>query len=182
MDLEMNDVGILQAQSAANKLADWEISASYSSPLKRALRTAEIIATPHRLRVQRSDELIDINFGEWQGLSPQEVEAGYSNLYQLWLSEPHRVTFPRGESLQDVRQRIESLVGKVLVEHQEESIILVSHQVVCKVFLCFVLGLDNSHFWQVDQDICAINVFETRGNILTITLANDTCHLKEMTS
>jgi broad specificity phosphatase PhoE len=49
--------------------------------------------------------------------------------------------------------------------------------VVCRVLLCSLLGLDNSHFWQVGQDVCAINAFEIREGVPTVTLINDTCHL-----
>ena len=69
-------------------------------------------------------------------------------------------------------------VREVAAKHPEEIVVLVSHVVVCRVLICAVLGLDNSHFWQVKQDTCAINIFEMRDSEFILTLLNDTCHLK----
>jgi probable phosphoglycerate mutase len=59
---------------------------------------------------------------------------------------------------------------------------LVSHKVVCKVLILSVLGLDNSHFWQVEQDVCATNLFEVRDGFLAAARLNDTCHLGDAAS
>jgi probable phosphoglycerate mutase len=68
-------------------------------------------------------------------------------------------------------------VEDIAVKNPDRVVVLVSHNVVCRVLLCSLLGLDNSHFWQVGQDVCAINAFEIREGVPTVTLINDTCHL-----
>jgi broad specificity phosphatase PhoE len=152
--------------------------AIYSSPLKRAMMTAQPIALRLGLSVQPLDGLIDIEYGTWQGLSTSEAQAQDSDLYRRWLESPHEVRFPGGEGLQDVHERIEIVIKKMLAEHPEQTVVLVSHVVVCRVFICTVLGLDNSHFWQIGQDVCAINTVSTRDSKLVLNSLNDTCHLK----
>ncbi len=63
-------------------------------------------------------------------------------------------------------------------KHKEQVVALVSHNVVCRVLLCAVLGSDNSHFWQIGQDVAAINIFEVHDERQTLILLNDICHLK----
>jgi len=178
-DVELDDKGIKQAGTTAARLAQWEVAAIYSSPLKRALSTANILAEPLRLQVQPMEGLIDIDYGRWQGLSLKEAAEDDSKLYELWLKSPHLVTFPQGESLEQVQKRVVSAVESLVPQHPGQSIVLVSHKVVCKVLFCSLLGLDTSHFWELQQDPCAINLVEFDENAVAIVSLNDNCHLKE---
>ena len=177
-DLPLDDFGIRQAEAAAQKLAGCEATAIYSSPLQRTMMTAEPIATKLDLDTQPLEGLIDIDYGAWQGLSTKEALEQDANLYQQWLQTPQNARFPDGERLQGVRDRVEIVANKVLSEHAGQTVILVSHVVVCRVFICTVLGLDNSHFWQIGQDVNAINTIGMREEKLVLNSLNDTCHLK----
>ena len=177
-DLKLDEVGIKQAEAAAARIAGWQVSAVYSSPLHRALTTAEILVRPFNLKVKLLPCIIDIDYGEWQGLSPEEASDRYGDLYSTWLTSPHQVKFPGGESLDEVRERVASAVDNLIAQHPKETIVLVSHKVVCQILILSLLGLDNSHFWEITQDVCAVNVFEVRGGVPSALLINDTCHLE----
>ena len=179
-ELDLDQIGMGQARAAVARIARWQVSAIYSSPLRRAVSTAKILASPFDLEVQLLEGLIDIDYGKWQGLSLKEAAADDSELYALWLKSPHLVTFPEGESLEQVRIRTVAALETLLAQHPEQTIVLVSHKVVCKVLICSILGLDNSHFWQVEQDTGAIDLVETRDRLLRVSLLNDTCHLKNL--
>lgn len=180
-EIDLDETGVKQAEAVARKLAQWPISTVYSSPQKRALRTAESIARRSNLVVQPLKGLIDMDFGQWQGISIPEARARDGKLFQLWLECPHLVTFPGGESLEQVRERLSSTVAMLMAQHPEESIVLVSHKVGCKVLLLIFLGLDNSRFWRVEQDTCALNIIEVRDiNNPRVIALNDTCHLKDL--
>jgi broad specificity phosphatase PhoE len=144
------------------------------------LSTAKILASPFNLQVQPLHGLIDIDYGRWQGLSLKEAGARDGELYRLWLHSPHLVTFPGGESLEQVRKRVVAALEALLSQHPEQTIVMVSHKVVCKVLICDILGLDNSHFWRVAQDTGAISLVEARDGAFRITVLNDTCHLKNL--
>jgi broad specificity phosphatase PhoE len=178
-DIELDETGIAQAQATANRLYDFSIAAVYSSPLKRAMATAQPIADKFGLSVEPHNGLIDINFGKCQGLTPDEARVQYDYLVDSWLSEPHTITFPEGECLNDVRDRFKPTLNKLITEHGGQTIVLVSHMVALKTVLCSVLGLDNSHFWQIAQDTCAINIVTAKNSKYIISLLNDTCHLNK---
>ena len=177
VDVDLNETGIKQAQLLSKYLKDAPIGAIYSSPLKRALKTAEIISGPHNISVKPSHELIDFDYGEWQGLSHDIVKDKYQTLYAQWLNNPHLVKVPRGESLDSVRERATSLVNKVSTKH-EGTVAMVSHRVVGKVLICALLGLDNAHFWNIRLDTCGITTFVYRDKSFILEKHNDTSFLK----
>ncbi len=182
IDIELNDIGHLQAEAVARRLCKETVSALYASPLKRALQTAEPIAESCALGVQPLKALIDIDYGTWAGHSPEEVARRYGDLYQAWLDTPHLVQFPKGESLDRVRSRAWQALDKVGRRHTEETVVLVSHVVVNRVLICAVLGLSNSSFWHIGQHNAAINIFEAQERKYRLLLLNDTCHLEPLSS
>ena len=179
-DLPLNETGLRQAQAAALSLKRAPVWALYSSPLQRTIQTADIIANELGLAVQSLDGLIDIDYGGWQGLSVEEAEKRDGELYRMWVETPHLVRFPEGESLDIVRQRALAAVDEVCGAHPGQTVILVSHMVVCKVLICAMLGLENSSFWRIGQDECALNAFQVSEGPNVVALTNDTCHLKDL--
>jgi len=180
VDIDLDEVGLRQAKAVAERLAQWEVAAIYSSPLKRAVATAEAIAGRLSLQMEILGGLNDMHFGVWQGLPIAEARKNYPELFDLWRSSPEQLRIPEGETLDDVQNRVVATLDELVAKHENETIALVTHRVVCKVLLCHVLGLGNSHFWQIAQDTAAINLFEIRGGRTTVSLVNDTCHLRDL--
>jgi broad specificity phosphatase PhoE len=179
MDLNLDEVGIKQAELLGKYLSNWELAAIYSSPLKRATDTADIIAHYQKIGVHIAEGLIDFDYGEWQALPEQEAKRLYPTLHNEWHDNPHKVRMPGGESLEDVRKRAIEVVNDVLSKYQV-SVLLVSHRVVNKVLICSLLGLDNSHFWNINLDVGGITIFNYLEGRFVLTSHNDTSHLKEL--
>lgn len=179
IDVELNETGIKQAKLLAKYLSDLKIDAIYSSPLKRALKTAGMIAGYHKLNVEIAPGLIDFDYGKWQGLPHQEVKGKYKQLYAEWINSPDKVKMPSGESLDDVRERATGVVDKVIAKYGG-TVVLVSHRVVNKVLICALLGLDNSHFWRIKQDTGGISTFTYENERFILTKHNDTSYLKPL--
>ena len=177
-DVDLNERGREQARAVATALRNVRINAIYSSPLRRAVETAETIAAPHRLEVRIDDGFIDFDYGAWQGLSHNEVQRRYSKLYKAWLEKPHTVRLEGGESLRSVRRRAMRSLQSIVERDDGDTVVIVSHRVVNKVILCSVLELGNSRFWHIRQDTCALNIFEWSRDGYTMRLLNDTCHLR----
>lgn len=175
-DIELNETGLRQAELLAEYLSSIKIEAIYSSPLKRALNTAQAIARHHKLKVETAPGLIDFDYGEWQGLPHQEVKDKYKELYAQWLNKPHLVKTPGGESLDGVRERALKVVQTAVAKHAG-YVVLVSHRVVNKVLICALLGLDDSHFWNIRQDNCGITTFIHENGRFILTKHNDTSFL-----
>jgi broad specificity phosphatase PhoE len=178
-DIGLDELGIEQAKLLAKYMSNWELQLIYSSPLKRALDTANAVARYHKIAVHIADGLTDFDYGEWQSLPEQEVKRRYPALHKEWLNEPHKVKMPGGESLEDVTRRAIEVVNDVISRHQGNAL-LVSHRVVIKVLICWLLGLDNSRFWDIKQDVGAITIFDYLDGRFVLIRHNDTCHLKDL--
>jgi len=179
-DVELNQRGREQAKALGVALEGRSLDAVYSSPLSRAVETAEAIAEPHGMAVEIEDGFVDFDYGIWQGLAHDEVRQRYPGVYQDWIDRPHTVRMDDGESLRMVRRRAMQALMNVVDRHRDETVVIVAHRVVNKVVLCAVLELDNSHFWRIRQDTCALNVFEWSDGRFVIRLLNDTCHLEHV--
>jgi alpha-ribazole phosphatase len=178
-DVALDERGQSQAQALARALASEHISAVYSSPLKRAALTARPIAEVHGLEAQVDERLTDLNFGAWEGKTLSEVRRTSPDLFAQWERDPGAVTFPGGESLALVRARAAAAVEELIQRHCGETVAIVSHRVVTKVLLCHVLGLDDSHFWQIRQDTACINRLERTAREWVVITMNDVCHLRD---
>jgi len=178
-DVSLDEVGIKQAELLGKYLGNWKLEAIYSSPLRRALDTANIIARYQKIGVQIAEGLIDFDYGKWQSLPEQEVKRLYPALLNEWHNNPHKVRMPGGERLEDVRRRAIEVVNDILSKYQG-SVVLVSHRVVNKVLICSLLGLDNSHFWNINQDVGGITIFNYVDGRFVLTRHNDTSHLREL--
>lgn len=178
-DLVLNETGLQQAEAIGRRIAaEFQPAVVLSSPLQRARQTAEVIARNLNLTVQPESKLVDIDYGEFTGLSPAEAEAKFQEFYRAWLNVPHIVRFPHGESLDDVRSRLTDLVRQATELYPNQQVVLVSHQIVCQVFLCALLGIHNGHFSHFRIDTGSLTVFELDQGRATLVTANDTAHLK----
>jgi len=106
------------------------------------------------------------------------VQARYPEGFRLWAERPSEFISPGGEGLRAVRQRVKGGLAEWVSQHPEENIILITHRVVCKVMLCEVLGLKDSAFWKIQQDVCGLNVFAANDGKYVLLRMNDTCHLR----
>ena len=169
-DVPLNDVGLAQAVATGRRIAaEWQPMAVYTSPLSRAVVTAQAIAAPFDLPVTPLDGLADIHYGDWQGLTPEEARARWPDLLHAWYTAPATVQIPGGESLADLRERAMAAIRELAVSTTPiKTIVLVSHTVVNRVILLAVLGLGNDRFWRLRQDNCAINVFEAEDGDFTL--------------
>jgi probable phosphoglycerate mutase len=157
-----------------------EIHGIFSSSLSRAWQTAEKIAELHNLKVQALEGLLDMSFGNWEGRPHQEIREIDSKTYRQWVETPHLVRLPGGEGLDDVRVRAMAGIEEIIRAHPGKTLVLVTHRVVNKVLICAILGLDNSHFWQITQDTTAINLIQHKNGKYILSLMNETCHLKPL--
>jgi len=179
-DVPLNERGLAQAKTMARRVAaEWRPVAIYSSPLARAVKTAEAVAWHFGISVQVHPGLIDIDYGQWQGLTPDEAKERWPEVIDAWYNAPHTAHIPGGETLAALRACAERTVNGLATPHEGQTIMMVGHTVINRVILLGVLGLGNDHFWRLRQDTCAINVFEVEGGVFTLVSLNDTCHLRE---
>jgi len=177
-DIPLDETGFAQAQAVANRIAlQWKPDAIYAGPLLRTLQTAQPTATLFNLTVFSEPGLIDVDCGDWQGFSPDEVRAKWTTEYDRYLHDPLHFQFPGGESLEAARLRAFQRVNELSQEHAGKTIMLVSHTALNRLILLCVLGMDSSGLWRMRQDTCAINAFEVNEDAFTLHLLNEPSHL-----
>lgn len=128
-DPPLNARGREQAHKLARELAKTGIDVIYSSPLRRAWETAEIVARVLGVPLHPEPRLMEIHQGEWQGRLRSEIAARYPELFRRWLTEPWEVTPPGGEHLRDVQRRVYAAVDEILARHRGQTIALVTHRI-----------------------------------------------------
>jgi phosphoserine phosphatase len=141
-DLLLTDRGLEQAALARNFLASHvRLTAAYASPLTRSMRTGEIIAQPRAIPVSPLPEFVDIEYGDWQGRTFDQVRSEAPAAFADWLRRPHFAAIPNGETLSDVSARVTRVMQELLNRHPGETVLVVGHDSVNRVFLLLALEL-----------------------------------------
>jgi phosphoserine phosphatase len=178
-DLMLTPEGHKQAEATARRiLTAWTPAAVYSSPLSRARATAEAIGKPADLAPRPIDGLIDVDYGEWQGLTPDQVGTQWRELLDTWYRAPDWAAIPGGETLQDVLARAVSALRQVIQGHPSDTVVLVGHDSINRVILLHAMQLPLSRYWWLAQRPCAINELDFSENGFVVQTLNETHHLK----
>jgi alpha-ribazole phosphatase len=139
-DIELNDAGHRQAIAIAQELAHYEVDAVYASDLKRSLDTAERIAEAHGLCVVTDPAFREIDQGEWEGLTVDDIKKRWP---ELWGPARHYNARPGGEAPQDVRRRALDGVRRVVEGHPDSTVVVVSHGGTIRWLSAEALGYDD---------------------------------------
>jgi len=180
-DLQLTPAGRRQAEATARRiLATWKPAAVYASPLSRCRATAEAIGRSFGLSPEPLQGLIDIDYGEWQGLTPDEARTRWPEALDTWYRMPHWAAIPGGESLQNLLTRTVAVLRDLMQRHPRETVVVVGHDSVNRVILLHALELPLSRYWQLGQDPCAINQIEALEGGFTVRSINETYHLHDV--
>lgn len=178
LDLPLTEIGLRQAVATRERLRSASApSTIYTSSMSRCIRTAEIIGEPFGLHPVQLQELNDIDYGEFQGRTFEEVANLWPEQFNMWRSTPHLVTFPAGESLQDVRTRLTAAFRSIIASHNDETVFIVGHSSTNRALLTHLLDLPLSDYWSIKQDPCCINIINCGVTGCCAEILNDTSHL-----
>ena len=179
LDPELSERGRIQAKLLASAFEKEKIDVIYSSPLKRTYQTAVEIASKHNLEVIKEKRIIEIDHGVWSGMLVDEVKEKYPEDFRRWLEEPHKVKFEGGESLEEVHERVREFLKFVKENHQNQTVVAVSHTVPIRAMLCALLDIDLSKFWAFGCDNASYTLVHMQEERNVIVKLNITCHLGE---
>lgn len=174
----LSDEGRSQAEHLAQRLADDNINAIYTSPLDRTMETASIIAKPHKLIPITRDGLREISHGHWEGLSRKEVEDSFPEEYAAWESDPFTFAPQNGESGISVLARALPVIREVVVSHKDENVLVVSHKATLRLIISSLLGFDARGFRdRLDQAPACLNILDFKDpSRARLMLFNDISH------
>jgi ribonuclease H / adenosylcobalamin/alpha-ribazole phosphatase len=175
-DLQLNDVGQWQASMLAAR--DFgKVGAVVSSPLPRAVQTAEAIAGARNLRVDVVDGFVETDFGVWEGLTFAEATETDPDVVRAWRRSPDTAP-PGGESFAAVGVRVEQARDAVVATHPESTVVVVSHVTPIKWLVCAALEAPPIALFRLYLDTASVSVVDyyPDGNV-SVSLVNDTSHL-----
>jgi len=177
-DVELSEEGIFQAERLAARLADDSITAVYSSPLKRTLHTAKILAQPHGLTPIIRDGLREIDHGHWEGMTRAEVESQFAEEYAAWEEDPFTFAPQGGENGVSIIARALPIIREIVVQHHGENVLIVSHKATLRLLISSVLGFDGRGYRdRLDQSPASLNVLDFKDVVhARLMLFNDVSH------
>ena len=180
-DPELTDTGRGQAADAARYLADKRgISAVISSPLQRAHATATAAAYALGLTVAVDPDLIETDFGEWEGLTFPEAAERHPEVHGRWLRDTS-LAAPGGESFDEVQHRVQRARDRIVAEHSGTTVLVVSHVTPIKTLLRLALAAGPTILHRLHLDLASLSVAEFYAdNQASVRLVNDTSYLRRL--
>jgi ribonuclease HI len=174
----LTELGRRQAAAAAEYLGPrGGVTAVVSSPLQRARETAEAAAAALGLEVTVDDDLIETDFGDWEGLTFAEAAERDPELHGRWMRDTS-VTPPGGESFDAVAQRIRRARNRLISEHGAATVLVVSHVTPIKTMLQFALDAGASILHRLHLDLASLSIAEFYPDgPSSVKLVNQTAYL-----
>lgn len=161
--VHLNDKGKQQADQIAQVLGSAPIKAIYSSPLERAVETAEPLARVRSLAVNIASGLIELDYGDWQGKTLKQL--GRYRLWKVVQEKPSEMRFPGGESFLEVQQRAAAEVERIAAAHEEGDLVACfSHGDIIRLLVAHFLGMPIDLFQRVSASTASITVLHIDKN------------------
>jgi broad specificity phosphatase PhoE len=167
----LSERGRAEITAVAERLADENIAALYSSPLQRTRESAEIVAARLGLEVTFHDDLIELDFGEWTGSTFDAIRA--DPRWQAWRSHRSLARIPGGESMRQVQRRVVEALMEIGERHQGETIVAVSHGDVIRSALLFALGMPLDHYNRIEVGQGSISTIHIDDSGIRVTATNE---------
>ncbi len=177
-DSRLTFKGLYQAQRLARKIKKIKIDKIYSSDLGRAYATTLEITRQTRLPIVRDPLLREIHLGDWEGMTPEEVDELYDKGYQKWLKSPSSIKIPRGEGINRFKKRVVGRVRAIARSNRGKTVVIVTHGGVITALLADWLKADFDHLLlNLQIDNTSITTVDETNKKVRLHCINDTSHL-----
>jgi broad specificity phosphatase PhoE len=180
---DLSDDGREQVARLAERLRGERLVAVYTSPLSRALETARILADPYGYVPMARDGLREISHGRWEGLTRHDVEAQFPEEYRMWDADPFTFAPHGGESGVAVLARALPVIREIVIAHEHQCVLVVSHKATLRLVLSSLLGFDARGYRdRLDQAPACLNIVDFKDPVRArLMLFNDTSHYADQT-
>ena len=177
-DVALSAAGLRQVEQLRDRLAAEKIDVTYSSNMRRASLTAETIASKHKLEVTICPELREIDFGQLEGLTFDEICQLHPEIAELWTNWDMQIKFPGGESVDELDTRVSKFLDRLKKHAPEETILVVAHSAPLRLLICHLLGIELWHWRQFRLSLASLSIVGTYPQGAILTLLNDVGHLR----
>ena len=177
-NIALTDSGREQALRLGKYLEGKSIKHIYSSDLDRAFETAKIIGDRINLVPTPSPLLREASFGEWEGLTLNEIEEKYPGQLDMW-NKNIKFKSPKGESISCVASRVQSFIQSILKNHREleGDVLIVSHALTCKILILELLDMPVEYIDRIRLDNTSLSLIEFSAEKSRILFLNNRCHI-----
>lgn len=174
----LTEKGHLQAKCVAERIRDIPIDVLYSSSLQRTMQTASYISEVKGLPVITSDQLKEINGGDWEDLTWSELQENWPVEYEVWENNPHLHRMPNGESMEEFQKRLLDEVMYIINRHEGKNICIVTHGTAIRAMMCHfracTLEEMNNVAW---CDNTALTIIDFEEGVFTTETEGNATHL-----
>jgi alpha-ribazole phosphatase len=160
MDVQLSLQGRRNLRWASEKLSFYPVEAVYSSDLRRALLTAEVVARNAGLTVELRQALREMHFGKWQGHSWEAIQQQFPRLARLWVEKFPYGSIPGAELFDEFKKRVQGGLRRIVQKHPGGCVLVVTHAGVIRVALGQALGIRDEDLYRMAQDYCSLNVID----------------------
>ncbi|GIK28580.1 MAG: MSMEG_4193 family putative phosphomutase [Chloroflexi bacterium] len=176
--VHLNEDGVAQAKLLGERLAAVPLQAIYSSPLERAVETAEAVREHHaHLPLNVLEGVGEVQFGEWQGMSLNELRR--RKLWDVVQRTPSRATFPGGESFPEAQFRAVRAIEGLVKAHPAQVVAVFSHSDVIKLIVAHYLGMHLDSFQRIEISTASISTVQLGHASPYVVGVNDVSHLRQ---
>jgi len=179
-DVDLTQAGHLMARDFAAVYKDHPFAAAYVSPLQRARASAAPLCelAGHDMRLR--DGLRELDYGEWEGKTPAQVNREHTDDYLLWLADAGWNAPTGGERGVDVAHRSLGVLEEIQRMHQDGDVLVVSHKATIRILLCSLLGIDVGRYRdRVGVPVSSVSVVEFHAHGPLLSRLGDRSHLRE---
>ena len=176
-DVELSSAGIEQARLLALSLKDHPIKAIHASPLKRALKTAEIINEFHQKEIHTHQDLMEMDQGDFEGVSFKELIACEKDFLKKWITDPASVQMPNGESLTQLQERAWRAMERII--NKEENALVVAHNFTIAAIICRIRSISLNEFLSACVGNASKTIVNFQKDGIFIEAFDDRSHLQE---
>ena len=176
-DLPLSEIGQRQAKAVGRALADRAIDHVFTSPLRRARQTAEMVAESHGVPIQLVDDLMECDVGRWEGLSWDYVRRQDGPYLDTFEADPGTVPYADGESFQQVQDRAVPAVQRLICDFPTGNLLVVTHNVVARVIVSHILRIPISQARSIRLDNAGISIVSVADGKEKLLTLNSVLHL-----
>ena len=170
--INLTTVGIEQAEQAGKMLKSLDISGIYSSPIDRALQTAEIVGKHCDLKVKKDDRLLELDMGKFTMMPYNEIFTKHGNVFLKFYQGSEEVSENGVETFARVEERVSKMVEYVVNEHKEKNVVLVTHMDPIKAMIGKVLSLKPEILFELIIANASLNIFKNNDQKFYLTAIN----------
>ena len=179
-DVELTPEGMMMAKDFALAYQSVPWKAIFCSPMRRTIATAKPLCELVGMKMQLRDGLKEIDFGEWEGKTPAEVNRDFHDEYVRWQSEPGWNAPPGGERAIDIARRSSEVIEEIETNYPDGKVLVVAHKATIRIMLCSLLGIDVGRYRdRIHMPVAAVSVLEFCQQGPRLLKLSDRAHLKQ---